>query len=406
MNTNLKLAWRNLWRNRRRTIIAISSIIFSVVLAAFMRSIQEGSYTGMIDNVVKFYSGYLQVQDTAFWDERTLDNGFEAAPELKSGIENIENVTLVSHRIESFALAASHLRSKPAMVLGIEPELEDKITAISKKIVKGSFLKSGDKGAVIGQGLSEYLKLDIGDTLVMISQGYHGISANGLFIIQGIMKHPNQDYDKQLIYLSIDAAREFYSAPGISTSLVVMTDKPYQINQLKRQIAKLLPPNNTVMTWNEMQPELEQIIQSDRAGGIVMLAVLYVVIAFGMFSVVMMMVKERKREFGVIHAVGMRKTKISTILFLETLLIGLIGSAVGLLFSYLLCLYYFNNPIPFNGELTEATAKFGMEPYLFFSLKPSLFYNQMLLVFSISLFISLFPIYNIHKLKITKAMRG
>src|SRR5210317_1503681 len=114
MKTNFKLAWRNLWRNRRRTIIAISSIVFSVLLASWMRSMQEGQYDGMINNVVKFYSGYLQVQDTAFWDERTLDNSFEARAELKQQIENIEEVTLVSNRVESFALAANAVRSKPA----------------------------------------------------------------------------------------------------------------------------------------------------------------------------------------------------------------------------------------------------------------------------------------------------
>jgi len=134
MNTNLKLAWRNLWRNRRRTIIAISSIVFSVLLASWMRSMQEGSYDSMIDNSVKFYSGYLQVQDTAFWNERTLDNSFEVSSELKGKIAKIRDVSLVSNRVESFALAANHLKSKPAMVMGIEPEAEDKITNISKKI--------------------------------------------------------------------------------------------------------------------------------------------------------------------------------------------------------------------------------------------------------------------------------
>lgn len=407
MTTNLKLAWRNLWRNRRRTIITISSIIFSVLLASFMRSLQEGSYSSMIDNVVKFYSGYLQVQDTAFWDERTLENSFQPSQELMSDIEKIDDVSLVSHRIESAALAANGPKSKTAMVLGIEPNLEDKITNISKKITKGNFLNPGDKGVVIGEGMANYLGLDVGDTLIMISQGYHGISANGLFRVNGIMSHPNKEYDNRLIYLSLEAARDFYSAPGISTSLVIMTDNPYGVNQLKKKIGKILPEQDTVMTWVEMQPELEQLIQSDRGGGIIMLGVLYVVIAFGMFSVVMMMVKERQREFGVIHAVGMRKTKISTVLFIETLLIGVIGSVIGLLISVLIAFYFYHNPIPFSGEqVVSASEKFGMAPFIFFSMKPSLFYNQMILVFGISLIISLFSIYTIHRLKITKAMRG
>lgn len=406
MRTNIKLAWRNLWRNRRRTIIAISSIIFSVFLASWMRSMQEGSYNSMIDNSVKFYSGYLQVQDTAFWEERTIDNGFKATDDLKLKIKSINDVTLVSDRLESFALAADHLHSKPAMVMGIEPEAEDQITKISQKITKGRFLKTGDTGVVVAKGLAGYLNLDVGDTLVMISQGYHGISANGLFKIIGIMSHPNPDFNKRMVYMDINKARDFYSAYGISTALVVMTNDHYKVNHIKKAIARILPDENTVMTWEEMQPELVQLIQSDRGGGIIMLGILYVVIAFGMFSVVMMMVKERKREFGVMRAVGMGKQKLSAIVFLETIMIGLIGCTAGLLISYMFCLYFYYNPLPLTDEMAKAYANYGMEPYLFFSMKSSLFYNQMILVFFISVFISIFPIANIFRLKITKAMRA
>jgi ABC-type lipoprotein release transport system permease subunit len=371
-----------------------------------MRSMQEGSYDSMIDNSVKFYSGYLQVQDTAFWEERTIDNGFKATDNLKSEINNIKDVTLVSDRLESFALAADHLHSKPAMVMGIEPEAEDQITKISQKITKGRFLKTGDKGVVVAEGLAGYLNLDVGDTLVMISQGYHGISANGLFKIIGIMSHPNPEFNKRMVYMDINGAREFYSANGISTSLVVMTNDHYKVNHIKKAIAQIIPKENTVMTWEEMQPELVQLIQSDRGSGLIMLGILYVVIAFGMFSVVMMMVKERKREFGVIHAVGMKKQKLSIIVFLETIMIGLIGCTIGLIISYIFCLYFYHNPLPLSGDMAEAYANYGMEPYMFFSMKSSLFYNQMILVFFISVFISIFPITNIFRMKITKAMHA
>jgi ABC-type lipoprotein release transport system permease subunit len=367
---------------------------------------QEGSYDSMIDNSVKFYSGYLQVQDTAFWDERTLDNSFEVTSKLKEEIESIEDVTLVSNRIESFALAANHLKSKPAIVMGIEPEAENQITNISKKIKSGEFLQKHDKGAILGQGLAEYLQLQVGDTLVMISQGYHGISASGLFKIKGIISHPNAEFDKRMVYLDIETARDFYSSYGLSSSLVVMTNDHYQVKHLKKEIAKMLPPQNRVMTWVEMQPELQQLIESDRGGGIIMLGILYMIIAFGMFSVVLMMVKERSREFGIVHAIGMQKNKLSIIMFFETIFIGLIGCTTGLLISYLFCLYFFHHPIPMADEMASAMTQYGMEPFMFFSMKSSLFYSQMILVFIISIFISIFPIYNISRLKITKAMRS
>jgi lipoprotein-releasing system permease protein len=406
MKTNIKLAWRNLWRNRRRTIIAVSSIVFSVLLASWMRSMQEGSYDSMIENSVKFYSGYLQVQDTAYWDERTLDNSFEAPVELREKISKIQDVTLVANRVESFALAANHLKSKPAMVMGIEPEMEDQITKISQKVKKGRFLKTGDKGALLGEGLAKYLGLGVGDTLVMISQGYHGMSASGLFEIVGLLSHPNQEFNNRMVYLDLGTARDFYSAPCLSTSLVVMAHDHYEVKHIQKAISKILPPGNRVMTWTEMQPDLEQLIESDRGSGIIMLGILYMVIAFGMFSVVLMMVKERTREFGVVHAVGMQKSKLSVVVFFETIFIGLIGCSIGVFISYVFCTYFFYNPLPMSGDMAAAYEQYGMEPFLFFSLKASLFYSQMILVFFLSVFISIFPMWNIHRLKITKAMRS
>ncbi len=220
------------------------------------------------------------------------------------------------------------------------------------------------------------------------------------------MAHPNPEFDKRLVFMDIETAREFYSADNLSTSLVIMTGDHYQVTRLKDEIKNLLSPNETVLTWIDMQPELEQLIQSDRIGGLIMMGILYLVIAFGMFSVIMMMVKERQREFGVVHAVGMKKRKMAVVVFFESLLIGIIGCSTGLLVSYLFCLWFYYNPIPLTGEMASATEQYGMEPYMFFSLKTSIFYGQIILVFLISVSIAIFPVYNIYRLKITSALRA
>ena len=176
-----------------------------------------------------------------------------------------------------------------------------------------------------------------------------------------------------------------------------MTEDHYQVGHLKSNIENILSSEKTVLTWIDMQPELEQLIQSDRIGGLIMMGILYMVIAFGMFSVIMMMVKERQREFGVVHAIGMKKSKMSVVVLFESLLIGIIGCAIGLLVSYLFCLWFYHNPIPLTGEMASATEQYGMEPYMFFSLESSIFYSQIILVFLISLSIAVFPLYNIHR---------
>lgn len=406
MNTYFKLAWRNLWRNKRRTLITLSSIVFSVLFVSLMRSMNEGQYDSMIDTMVKFYSGYLQVQDTAYWDEKTLDNSLKSNLLLDNKIAHIEDVSLVTYRIESFALAAHQERSKPVIVFGINPQLEDQIIKLSDKIVSGNFIDERSNEAMISQGLSKYLNLTVGDTIVLISQGYHGASAAGKFKIKSVFKHPSPDFDKRVVFISLNTAQEFYSMPNKYTSQVIMAKDHFSVNNIAKRIKPLLPRNRTVMTWDEMVPELASMIKSDRIGGIVMLLILYLVVGFGIFGTAMMMLNERKREFGVINAIGMHKYQINIVLCIEMVVLGIIGALIGLLLTIPIIAYFYTNPIPLTGDMAEVMLEYGIEPYMHFSIQPRLFINQAIIVFIISLIVSFFVIISIVRMNLTNALRS
>jgi lipoprotein-releasing system permease protein len=406
MKTNLKLAWRNLWRNKRRTLITTSSIVFSVFFACLMRSMQEGSYDSMIGNLVKFYSGYLQIQDTAYWEEKTLENSIDYDSVLNSKIERIEDILLISPRLESFALSAYKENSRPVFVIGINPEKENQIIKLVQKIIAGNFITSADEGALIAEGLARYLKIEVGDTLVMISQGYHGVSSAGKFAVRAIFKHPSPDFNNNMVFLSLAAAQNFYSAEGRYTSNVIMVEDHFKVKHVKKAIADLLPSNKKVMTWDEMHPELMSMVEGDREGGYVMLWVLYGVIGFGIFGTVLMMVNERRREFGVINAIGMQKVRINLMLFFEIILLALLGVIGGLVLTTPAVCYFYNNPLPLTGDLAEAMGEYGMEPYMFFSIRPIIFIIQGITIFGISAGIAFIMMIGIARLKIIKALRS
>ncbi|MBN2172833.1 MAG: ABC transporter permease [Bacteroidales bacterium] len=406
MNTYIKLAWRNLWRNKRRTMITTASIVFSVFFASLMRSVQEGSYDSMIDNMVKFYSGYLQVQDTAYWEEKTLENTIEYDSSLTQKISQINDVLLVTSRLESFALSAFKENSKPVFVMGISPGKEDRIIKLSEKTKKGKFLSEKDDGALIAEGLSRFLKINVGDTLVMISQGYHGVSAAGKFAVRGIFKHPNPEFNNNMVFLSLAKAQEFYSAYGRYTSELVMVEDHYEVDHVERAVENLLPPDKRVMTWEEMSPEMASMIEGDRAGGIVMLWILYLVIGFGIFGTVLMMVNERKREFGVISAVGMRKYKINVMLFAEIFMLGILGAIMGLILTTPVVWYFYENPLPLPQEMAEAMAEYGVEPFMYVSIRAELFIRQAVTVFVLSGIVAIIIMFNMARMDMVKALRG
>ena len=403
---NLKIAWRNLWRNKRRTIITVASIFFGVILSTLMSSMQEGSYSSMVENVVKFYSGYLQVQNEEYWDNKTINNTFEPTEDLYKKINNTKGVIHVAPRLESFALASSLDITRGAMLFGIDPEKEEYVTEASKWISKGKYLQPGDKGLIIASGLAEYINIDVNDTLVLLGQGYHGVSAAGKYPVRGIVKLPNPDLNRQVIYMDLNNAQEFFSAENLITSLVIMVEDPYDLPHADRILKKEISSPYKVMTWDEMQPELVQMIDADRAGAVMMKGILYIIIGFGILGTITMMLSERLREMGVMVAIGMQRVRLGIILFLETILIGLVGVASGFAASIPIIAYMYNNPIELTGDAANSMIDMGIEPHMYFSWIGKVFYNQVLTVFIITVLIGIFPLFRSIKLNVSQALRA
>ena len=402
----LKLAWRNIWRNKRRTFITLSSITFAVLFACIMRSMQLGSYERMIDNAARFYLGFVQVHQKGYWDDRTIDNSFIYSKQQLKAIDQIEGVTSAVPRLESFALASTGLKSKGVLVMGIEPAREHQLTLLNDKIINGKPLKINDEGALVAKGLAEYLKISVGDTLVMIGQGYHGASASGLFPVQGIIKFANPAQNDQLVYISLNKAQWFYDASNMLSSIALVVDNPNDVSEIVKATKSIFDSSQyEVMDYIEMMPELHQSIELDNVSGKIMLIVLYMVIGFGMLGTFMMMTNERLYEFGIMMAVGMRRHKMQSIMILEMLFMTLMGVLLGILLSLPLLGYYHFHPIYFTGDAVDAIESFGVEAAYFFSLQASIFYNQAWAIFIMAITFSIYPLWIIHKLKIISAMK-
>lgn len=405
MNDYLKFAWRNLWRNKRRTLITTASIFFGVILSTIMSSMQEGSYAMYIKTIVNFYSGYLQVHSKGYWKDKVINNSLDYSS-VKSKLSLVKGITATTPRLENFALASSEEIIKGVMVIGIAPMEEDEITNLSKKIIKGNYLTQRDNGVVLGSTLARYLKLDINDTLVLLSQGYHGIGSAGKYPVKGIIKQPSPDLDRSVVYMNISNCQELFSAQDRLTSIVIMVKNNNAMPGVKNAIISSLGSNYEVMDWKEINSILMKQIDSDRASGMIIKGVLYMIIAFGIFGTVLMMMLERRKEFGVIIAIGMQKFKLSYVLILETILLGLVGVIAGIAVSIPITWYFTLHPIPFTGQAAETMLQMGFEPIMSFSMVPSVYYNQGITILIFTLIIGLYPLLNINRLKINKALHS
>lgn len=470
--SDFQLAWKNLWRNRRRTFITATSVFFAVFFALFMRSIQLGSYDRMFKNIIESYSGYLQLQNQDYFDEPVLDNSFKIDTVLMKQISNDPNVSKIVPRLESFALAAAGSRTKGVMVMGIDPEGENDISGIESRLVRfkltgnainglvyeklddrikrlidvfknesysgtgrlmldmgitkddssevlplfrkhasfrNYYFDEKDEGsAIIGDGLSEYLNLSIGDTIILIGQGYHGVSAAGKYPVKGIVKLPAPDIDNSVVYLPVDVARELYGAEDILTSAVIGIHKSDEksLKKTVENLHKMVPEPLQIRTWRELNSLLVNQLDADNKSGMIMIGILYLVIAFGVFGTVLMMLAERRREFGMLISVGMQKYRLSKIISLEMIMVGMLGVLSGVIVSLPVILYGNSHPLRFTGQMARMWEDYGFEPVMPTLLPDSYYLWQTVVVLIILLIAIIFSVRKIFRINVINSLKA
>lgn len=401
----IKLAWRNIWRNKKRSLITITAIVIAVFLAICMRSLQLGMYDNMIKNVVGSYSGHVQIHSNGYWEEQTIDNAFLYNDSLIKIIENNTNVEHTTKRIQSGCLSSFDDLSKFVFVNGIEPQKEQLMTNWNKRLMEGELLTPNSSSINIGKGIAKYYNIKVGDTLIFVGQGYHGMQAVGAFPVCGILDMKNPNLNNVSVFMSLSTAQDFLSANDLMTHLIINKKEYTDEESIVSSLSENFKEEYEIMTWQEMMPEIEQVIQADSAGGLVMIFILYMIITFGIFGTVLMMTQERKYEFGVVVSIGMRKIKLMIAMVYETIFLTSIGVLSGIILSRPLVLYFYNNPLEFPAEQAEMIENQGFEAVIPFMRSYDIPITHGLIIFFISLFISIYPVITIYNLNPVKAMK-
>lgn len=403
------LAWRNIWRNKRRTFITMASVAFAVFFATFMQSIQRGAWDHMLDNVVNFYYGFAQVQGVDYWEEQTLDQALDWTPALEAQLMEYPNIKSVAPRLESFALAAGEGLTSGVLVVGTDPNAEDKLTQLSDRLIEGAYWEEGSSGALIAEGVAEGLEIKLGDTIVLLSQGYHGVNAAGKYAVSGLLRFGSPELNKRMVYLPRTAAEQFFGADGLATTVALNIDGKENVNSILSGLPpKLDTTQLTVKGWEEMIPDLVEAKELDAAGNQVVLFILYLIITFGIFGTILMMTRERSYEFGVLIGIGMHRWQLGLVVWMEIVLLGLLGALLGMILSFPLIYNFYLNPIDLSvmgEEAVKTYEKFGMEPILPAVVDPMIFFMQGVLVVIITTVLALYPWLKLRSLEPISAMR-
>ncbi|MBL7738657.1 MAG: ABC transporter permease [Chitinophagaceae bacterium] len=401
----IKLAWKNIWRNRSRTLITMAAIFFAVILSVLTSSLQDGVFDNLVKNMVSFYSGYMQVHKKGYWNEQILDNSFEASPRAEQQILANKNITGISPRLESFALASSADVTKGCLVVGISPEEENNITRLKEKVTEGSYLRDDDPGILLSEGLSKRLQLHLHDTIVLIGQGYHGATAAGKYPIKGMVKFGSPDLNDKTLFMTLSSAQDLYGAYNMLTSYVIALNDNRNLQKTAASIRSGMGEQYEVMTWEEMMPDVVQHIRTDTASSRIIQGILYLLICFGIFGTLLMMMVERKFEMGMLVAIGMKKIKLILLLLIESVITVVSGCLLGIMAGVPVVWYLNRHPISLSGETADIYERFGFEPVFPASTEGVHFFTQGLIVLVIGLLLSLYPMIKVTRLKPVLAMK-
>ncbi len=328
----LKIAWRNIWRNLRRSIITLGAIAFGLASVIIFFGITDGFHVQMIDHMVKTSSGHVVVHREGYNEDPKLTNSM-ARPELIiDKIKNMPEVIAYSERIEASGLASTPEDSVGVFIRGINPDDEKNITEVDKRIIEGDYLSSSDtNGILIGRKMKKKLGAEIGSKVVLMIQAVDGSIGAELFRVKGVFRMGSVQLDSSFVLITTEGARALTSLYEGSNEVAMLVDEEDNITTVLSALKESFEPTgHEVLTWREVMPELEEMIEMDDIFMYLMLIIVMTVVSLGILNTMLMSIMERTREFGVMMALGTKSGQIIHLVMAEAAFLAFIGTTLGI----------------------------------------------------------------------------
>jgi ABC-type lipoprotein release transport system permease subunit len=360
------LAWRNLWRRPQRTILSLLSIAIVAALLVFMLSFQIGVYETMKESTLRIFDGYAQLQPKGYADDPGIDRSIASPAPLIRAAMSISGVSVATPRINGFAILANGERSYGAAVIGVEPTDEARISSIAHTIENGRYLEAGDQdGAILGDLLARNLKLSVGDRVTLLGEARDGSVAADVLRIKGIYHSGIPELDRSILEMAFRRAQETFAMENRASTIALGGRSLSEVNGALSGLDMLARDRNlAVLDWSALEPALADGIALKYATSMLFYLTLVTVVAFIILNTLLMSVLERTREFGMLLAIGMRPALIGRMVWIELLVLGLLGCAIGFAIGGSLTLWLEHVGVSF-GSLGKLLAQFGLPSRLY-----------------------------------------
>jgi len=396
LSIDIKMAWRNVWRNPRRTLV-------------FMLSLQFGSYETMINTSVKIYAGHLQVQAEEYHEKMKMRMVVTDPDSVSRILDSVKGVEAYTARAKAFSLVSSDRRTSGVLVIGIDPEREANVSTIKRLIRDGRYLSSKDTNkAIVGKLLAKNLQVVPGDELTLLGQGRDGSIAATVLEIKGIFGSGIDEFDRSALQIPLKYFQEVFAMGNAVHEVVVIGESLNKISDIKSAVQMNLDGLSSkyrlkIMDWMELMPGLLQGIQIDLVGGIIFYVILILVVSFSILNTFLMAIFERTREFGMLMAIGTTPKRLTKLLLMESMCMTIIGVAMGIILGSIITFYFQVYGIDLAGA-SEVLKQYGISGRLHPRLTFISVTSGPLIVMFFAFCAALYPALKVRSLKPVEAM--
>ena len=398
------IGFRNLWRNPRRTLFNIVAISFGLFCLIVFQALKVGLHRQMYASTVNLDVGSFQIHPEGF-EVGLFINRYLSSNDLKRIKQAISSIPVkaLAERLRTTAIAMSEKKSGSVVLTGIVPEHESRITRIKSRLIQGNYLESTD-GVLAGRALLDSLGLGYGDRITLVFQDKQGIPRRLSLPITGVYSTELSTFDRTHIYMHLHTLQKLMGLKDGLSSIVLLSDREDE-NTVKEALkkAKLLS-GYRVMSWDEIAPDVKQIMQLNNATMNLLIIIVFAIVAMGITNTMTTLIFERFREFGTLTAIGTPPEGIIATVLSESFFLGLIASFAGTLLGYLICLYLRDHGIDLN-QFTSANQHMAFSHVLRAYAMPGDILKADVITFLTALLAGLYPSLKAARLNPVDALR-
>lgn len=405
-----RVAWRNLWRHKRRSLITASAMAVALAMCLAMIAITDGMFSKMFEVLVEQQLGHAQVHHPDYPAKKVLYDTIADVSDVLATVDGVEGTVAAAPRLNGFALVGGASDSAGGQLVGIDPARERLVGPLAERVEVGAFLDDAPaREALVGIGLAEELRVGVGDEIVVVTQASDGSMGNDVYRVRGVVKTGATLLDRGGVWLHLADLQELLVLPDQAHGIQLLTTDADAVPDYAARVREAVGDERRhVQAWWEVSPQTAEMMEMRDASAVIVLGLVFVVAAFGIANTMMMSVFERTRELGVLKAIGLRPGRMVLLIVIESVFLAAVAAAIGLVLGGAIDLYLVTKGMIFSASAEEGMSFLGVtfDPVIKGEVRADGVITTVVALFLVTVLASLWPAARAARLRPVEAIRS